>query len=104
MDGKDIHWLGDSNDVIRTYSRPVRQKFGLNLTLLQMGKRPLDARRIKTIGRGVWELRVSDSGQYRLVYVVRGSDGIYVLHVFHKKTQRTSAKDVNLAKQRFKEI
>ncbi len=50
-------------------------------------------------------LKVSEAeGQFRVVYVVKRNDRIYVPHAFQKKTQQTPQKDIELAKARFKEI
>jgi phage-related protein len=65
----------------------------------------LHARPLKTVGRGVWELKIAEAeGQFRVVYVVRRNDRIYVLHTFQKKTQQTPQQDLELAQKRFKEI
>jgi phage-related protein len=66
---------------------------------------PVHARPLKTVGRGVWELKISEkAGQFRVIYVTQRRDRIYVLHAFQKKTQRTPQKDIDLARARFKEI
>jgi len=39
-----------------------------------------------------------------VIYAAQLADGIYILHAFIKKTQKTSQKDIELAKKRFKEI
>lgn len=44
------------------------------------------------------------SGAYRVVYVVKIAEKVHVLHAFQKKTQQTSQKDIDLAKQRLKLI
>lgn len=101
----DIHWLGDSLDVVRGYSDRVRRAIGSELRLLQCGERPLHARSHATIGRGVWELKVSDAGsQFRVVYIVKRNDRIYVLHAFQKRTQRTPLRDIELARARLMAI
>jgi phage-related protein len=65
----------------------------------------LHARPLKTVGRGVWELKISEAeGQFRVVYVVKRNDRVYVLHAFQKKTQQTSQQDIALARARFKEV
>ena len=54
------------------------------------------------IGKGVEEIRVSDpSGAYRVIYVARRAEAVYVLHAFQKKTQATPKKDLEIAKQQF---
>jgi phage-related protein len=101
----ELGWLGDSLDVVRGFGRNVRVAIGSELRLLQKGEKPIHARPLKTVGRGVWELKVSEAeGQFRVVYVVKRNDRIYVLHAFQKKTQQTPQQDIELAKARFKEI
>jgi phage-related protein len=57
------------------------------------------------IGKGVEEIRVSDpSGAYRVIYVARRVEAVYVLHAFHKKTQSTPKKDLEIAKRRFGQV
>ncbi len=60
----------------------------------------------KTIGPGVNELRISqDGGQYRLIYVAKFAEAIYVLHVItRKKTQKTSQSDIEVARKRYNEL
>jgi len=60
---------------------------------------------MKTVGRGVREIRVREqTGAYRVIYVLLVSDNAYVLHAFNKKTQKTAQRDIDLAKARMKEI
>jgi phage-related protein len=101
----EIGWLGDSLEVVRSYSETIRRAIGSELRLLQTGEKPVHARPLKTVGRGVWELKITDAeGQFRVVYVVKRNDRIYVLHVFQKKTQQTPQRDIDLARARLKEI
>jgi phage-related protein len=60
---------------------------------------------LETVGRGVWELKISEAGgRFRVVYVVGRNDRIYVLHAFQKKMQQTPHQDIELARTRLKEI
>jgi phage-related protein len=45
-----------------------------------------------------------DSGTYRVIYMARMADAVYVLHAFQKKTRTTAKRDVELAKKRFTEL
>ncbi len=55
-----------------------------------------------TVGNGVHEIRVRDeAGTFRLMYVARFPDGVYVLHAFQKKTRTTARRDLALAKDRY---
>lgn len=56
------------------------------------------------IGQGVKEIRVHCDNEYRVIYLAQKKESVYVLHSFVKKTQKTSSKDLELAKKRFKEI
>jgi len=58
-----------------------------------------------SVGRGVEELRVwDDAGTYRVIYLTRLKEAVYVLHAFQKKTRATSKNDVEMAKSRFTEL
>jgi phage-related protein len=58
-----------------------------------------------SIGRGVREIRVRDeSGSFRVIYVARFADAVYVLHTFAKKIRVTAKRDIELARERYKEL
>lgn len=57
-----------------------------------------------TIGSGVREIRVHTETEHRVCYVARFAEGVYVLHVFEKRTQKTAARDVELARTRYREL
>ena len=51
------------------------------------------------------ELRVRDAaGAYRVIYTARLADAVYVLHASQKKTRRTAPAELELARQRFKQV
>ncbi len=57
------------------------------------------------IGSGVQEIRIRDAaGAYRVIYVAKFADAVYVLHCFKKKTQKTSKTDVALAEKRYRDL
>jgi phage-related protein len=43
-------------------------------------------------------------GEYRVFYVAKFEDAVYVLHVFAKKTRKASPLDVQLGKKRYREL
>jgi len=60
---------------------------------------------MRTIGAGVREIRIKDQdGAFRVVYVAKFEDAVYVLHCFQKKTQKTERRDLDLAKARYRAI
>jgi phage-related protein len=55
-----------------------------------------------SVGPGACEIRVRDqAGAFRVIYVARFEDAVYVLHAFQKKSQKTSQADIRLARQRY---
>jgi phage-related protein len=57
-----------------------------------------------TVGKGVEEIRIRTEEAYRIFYVARFEEAVYVLHVFQKKTQKTSKQDISIGQQRYKEM
>jgi phage-related protein len=102
---KSIVFLGDTLDTLRGFPDTVRRNAGFQLDRVQRGLNPDDWKPLSTVGQGVRELRVRDaSGAFRVVYLASQEDGVYVLHVFQKKTRRTSRQDIALARQRYQEL
>ncbi len=69
---------------------------------LQQGKQPLIAiRRMEAVGPGAFELKEGDEGTwYRVIYLSRIEDSIYVLHSFQKQSRKTDKRDLRIAAQR----
>ena len=66
---------------------------------------PDDFQPMSDVGKGVEEIRVwEESGTFRVMYVARLADAVYVLHAFQKKTRETSKRDKEIAKLRFKQL
>ena len=42
--------------------------------------------------------------KFRVVYVAKLADAVYVLHCFQKKTQQTAKRDIELAQKRLKAL
>lgn len=72
--------------------------------LVQSGLDPLDWKPMETVGAGVQEIRIRVKTSYRVLYVAKFSEAIYVLHAFVKKTQKTSKKDIDLSAERYKAL
>ena len=99
-----ITWLGDSLDVVRAWPVIARKRAGEELFRLQIGCDPWHWRYMKTVGKGVREIKISEGGEYRVFYVVRGDIGIVVLHAFSKKRRRTVKADIEMGRRRLKLI
>jgi phage-related protein len=72
------------------------------LHLLQNGEDPDDWKSIKGVGSGVREVRLHTDGEHRIIYVAKFEEGIYVLHSFQKKSQKTAKSDLEIVKERFR--
>ena len=59
---------------------------------------------MSTVGAGVNEIRIRARGEYRVLYVTKFADAVYVLHAFGKKTRQTSRRDIDLAAARYREL
>jgi phage-related protein len=59
---------------------------------------------METVGPGAKEIRIYVQGEWRIVHVAKFHDAIYVLHAFRKKSRKTSRKDIELARKRYKQI
>ena len=102
---KPIAFRGSALDDLRSFPLPARLEAGYQLDLVQHGREPDDWKPMNTIGQGVRELRIRDeAGAFRLVYVAKFADAVYVLHCFQKKTQKTSQQDVDLATKRYRDL
>ena len=102
---KPLCFLGNSLESLREFPEDPRHDVGYQLDRVQRGEQPRDFKPMPTIGKGAEELRVWDeTGTYRVIYVARLEDAVYVLHAFHKKTRATSTHDIDLAKTRYTEL
>ena len=102
---KPIEFLGDSLDCLREFPGEARREAGFQLDRVQRELAPFDWKPMTAVGSGVREIRVRDeSGAYRVLYVAKFADAIYVLHCFQKKTQATPKRDIDVATKRYREL
>lgn len=102
---KSLVWMGNSRDDLRSFPDDARRDAGYSLRLVQRGENPPDWKPMPTVGASVCEIRVhEDSGEFRVMYLTTRPEGVYVLHCFQKKTQKTSQRDLDLASRRFRAI
>ena len=73
---------------------------------MQQGRSPkLDVRPMPAIGEGVFELKDSDErAWYRMIYLARKNDVIFVLDCFEKDSRKTEKHDIMRARARFKQV
>ncbi len=101
---KRLAFIGSSLDDLRNFPEEARKAAGFELYSIQRGLEPTDWKSMPSIGRGVKEVRIHVLGEWRIIYVAKFEEAIYVLHSFQKKSRKTSQQDVDLAKKRYKQI
>jgi phage-related protein len=95
---KDIRFFGRSLEALRGFPAGAKREAGYQLDRIQHGLDPTDWKPMPSIGSGVREIRVMHEGQFRVIYVAKFKDAVYVLHAFQKKTSKTRKHDIDAAK------
>jgi len=101
---KPLNFVGSSLDDLRNFPDEARRSAGFELRAVQDGFEPSDWKPMPVIGPGVKEIRIHVLGEWRVIYVARFRQTVYVLHAFQKKTRRTSPHDIDLARRRYRQI
>jgi phage-related protein len=52
-----------------------------------------------TVGTGVCEIRVHAGTEYRVPYIAKLAEGVYVLHALEKRTRQTRQVDMDVARK-----
>lgn len=102
---KPVEFLGTSLDDLRAFPPSAKREAGYQIDQVQNGWEPDDWKPMNTVGQGVREIRVRDSdGAFRVIYVAKFADAVYVIHCFQKKTQKTNKADIDLASKRYRDL
>jgi len=105
IDSKPVEFRGSSLDDLRSFPLTARREAGYQLDQVQSGQEPDDWKPMNTVGQGVKEIRIRDSaGAFRVIYIAKFADAVYVLHCFQKKTEKTSKIDLDLAAKRYRDL
>lgn len=104
MTDKPIEWIGSTKEDLIDFPDDARRKAGFELRSIQQGDFASDFKPMSIVGKGVEEIRIRTDDAYRIFYVARFEEAVYVLHVFQKKTQKTSRSDIELGQQRYKQM
>ena len=91
-------------EAIRDFPDAAKRETGYQLDRVQHGLDPNDWKPTSSIGQGVREIRIKHEGQYRVIYIAKFEEAVYVLHAFQKKTQKTSKQDIDAAKRALKTL
>jgi phage-related protein len=104
-DEKPVAFLGSSLDDLKAFPKTIQRLAGYELGKVQSGAEPADWKPMASIGQGVKEIRIRDeNGAFRIIFVAKFADAVYVLHCFHKQTRATSKPDLEIAKARYRDL
>lgn len=101
---KRLRFIGSAQDELADFPDEARRAAGYELWQVQSGLMPSDWKPMVGVGQGAYEIRIHVLGEWRVIYVAKFADTVFVLHAFQKKTQKTRHEDIELAKKRYKEI
>jgi len=100
-----LEFVGGSRRALIDFPEDARRSAGFELQKIQRGEAARDSKTMRSVGAGVEEIRVwVEAGTFRVVYVARFEEAVYVLHAFEKKTQATAQSDIELARQRYRSV
>jgi len=72
---------------------------------VQNGHEPDDWKPRNIVGPGhQGKTATRATGAFRIVYVAKFANAVYVLHCFQKKTEKTSKTDLELATKRYRDL
>jgi phage-related protein len=89
---------------LAAFPREVKHVAGYQFFRVQAGLMPSDWKPMLNVGAGAYEIRVHALGEWRVIYVAKFANRVYVLHAFQKKTQQTRKEDIELAAVRYKQL
>ncbi|MHB1566064.1 MAG: type II toxin-antitoxin system RelE/ParE family toxin [Acidiferrobacter sp.] len=102
---KPVEFRGSALEDLRAFPPEARREAGHQIDHVQNGRDPDDWKPIPTIGRGVCEIRIRHAaGTFRVIYLAKLANVTYILHCFQKKTQKTAKADLDLAKERYRDL
>lgn len=101
---KTLKFVGSSLDDLREFPLEARREAGFQLDAIQRGLDPSDWKPMQNIGSGVREIRIHVLGEWRVIYVAKFADAVYILHAFQKKSRKTPKTDIDVAARRYRQI
>jgi phage-related protein len=93
-----LFWVGAAKEDLCEFPEEARRIAGHQLHRVQLGLEADDWKPMPSVGSGVYEIRIHTALEHRVFYVAKLAEGIYVLHAFEKKTQRTRQADIDIGK------
>ena len=101
---KALKFVGSSLEELKDFPAEVRRAAGFELDAIQRGLNPTDWKPMTSVGSGAYEVRIHLLGEWRIIYVAKFAESVFVLHSFQKKTQKTSQADIEIARRRYRQL
>ena len=100
---RNLVFLVGSKAELDAFPAKAKQAAGRQLMMVQLGHDPVDWKPMASVGAGAAEIRIKDeTGAYRVIYVAKFKDSVYVLRCFKKQSQKTSQRDLDTAAARYR--
>lgn len=91
------------DDFIKSLGKPTGTKVARHIDLLELFGNRLRMPYSKSLGNNLFELRIKGQQEIRIFYTF--NEGIAILlHCFIKKTQKTPAKEIEIARDKLKQL
>ena len=97
---KRLVWLGSSIEELRSWPAEAQRDTGYQLFKIQSGMNPSDWKPMPSVGGGVQEIRIHCDTEYRVIYLAKLAEAVYVLHVFEKRVRKTPQAAIEVARRR----
>ena len=98
---KPVAFIGRALNELKAFPEAARREAGFQIFNLQNGLDPDDWKPMVGVGQGVMEIRIHEGGEFRVVYVARMVEAVYVIHAFQKKSQATAKRNLETVKRRY---
>jgi phage-related protein len=96
INSKPVEFRGSALEDLRAFPETARRAAGYQLDQVQHGREPDDWKPMNTVGRGVREIRIRDAaGAFRVLYVAKFEDAVYVLHVSRRRPRKPAKRICN---------
>jgi phage-related protein len=101
---KEIVFWRSSLEDLRAFPRDAKSIIGYQLQRVGQGWAPDHFKPMRLVGPGVMEIIVDTGDAYRVFYVAKFPNAVYVLHAFQKTTRQTAPADIELGRKRYQEV
>lgn len=99
---KSICYVGSAEKDINKFPTDVADDISGAIDMIAHGEQPDNFKPMKSVGDGVYEIREKDGDTwYRVFYVAKLGDTVYVLHAFRKNQSKTPPKEIATGKKRY---